>query len=332
VQLIHGGCWHGSKDGERLAMPKETALTNEWKHWVQDTYESELDLFVISMKTSGMTASTQRAYVDEVRSFLKTIHPRQVAAVKRPDILRHIAEMMQRGVGDRARNRALAAIRAFYRALIDMQHLEHNPAAEVKKAKEEKNRTPIYLEEQELEQYIYETDGKYYHRNLCILMLMGYAGLRVGEVHRLNVEDIHPSGHVNVLGKGRKWRVIPLQEALLNLLNDVIKERIAPKSMKENPLFVSQFGRRLSRRMIQHIANQTFEKLKLSVPEMANRKFSSHKLRHSFGTNQIRNGTDLRTLQELLGHKSIETTQIYTHVSNKQLIEAMGRVKIPIRN
>lgn len=312
-------------------MSKHTMQGTEMKHLVQDTYEKELDLFMISMKTSGMTASTQQAYRDDVQSFLATVHPKKVEMIARPDILKHIAEMMQRGVGDRARNRSLAAIRAFYRALIDMQLLDRNPASEVKKSKEEKNRIPVYLEESELEQYIHETDGKYYHRNLAILMLMGYAGLRVGEVHRLNVEDIHMNGHLNVLGKGRKWRVIPLQEELLEVVKQVMEQRISPKSNKEKALFVSQFGRRLSRRMIQHIANRTFDKMKQNAPEMAIRKFSSHKLRHSFGTNQIRNGTDLRTLQELLGHKSIETTQIYTHVSNKQLIEAMGRVKIPVQ-
>lgn len=310
-------------------MPHETSQEQEWKHLIQDAYEHELDLFLISMKTGGMTSSTQRAYMDDVRGFLATVHPKKVESIAKPDILKHIAQMMQRGVGDRARNRSLAAIRAFYRALIDMQLLENNPAAEVKKAKEEKNRTPAYLEEEELEQYIHEADGKYYHRNVAILMLMGYAGLRVGEVHRLNIEDIHPSGYLNVLGKGRKWRVIPLQEELGEWMREVIRQRITPKSKKEDALFVSQFGRRLSRRMIQHIAMQTFEKMKQRMPEMVSRKFSSHKLRHSFGTNQIRNGTDLRTLQELLGHKSIETTQIYTHVSNKQLVEAMARVKLP---
>ncbi|MEI7024237.1 tyrosine-type recombinase/integrase [Paenibacillus sp. y28] len=301
----------------------------ETRHLVSEVYQEELELFLISMKTSGMTASTQQAYLDEAKGFLATIHPKPIGAVKKPDILKHIALLMQRGVGDGARNRALAGIRAFFRALIDMQLVQANPALEVNKAKEEKNRTPVYLEERQLETYLREMEGKYYCRNLVILMLMAYAGLRVGEVHRLNIGDVQANRNLHVLGKGRKWRVIPLQESLYDLISEVIRQRIEPRSGNEQALFVSQFGRRISRRMIQHIAESTFEKMKHSRPELAGLKFSSHKLRHSFGTNQIRSGTDIRTLQELLGHQSIETTQIYTHVANQQLVEAMGKVKIP---
>jgi len=147
----------------------------------------------------------------------------------------------------------------------------------------------------------------------------------------MNIQDLHQDGSIHILGKGRKWRVIPLPAELHHILIRTLEERRTPNQRKEQAFFISQFGRRLSIRMIQTIADQTFEKLKAELPELMNTRLSSHKLRHSFATMQIRSGTDIRTLQELLGHASIETTQIYTHIDNKQMKMAMDKFagKIP---
>ncbi|NIK76717.1 site-specific recombinase XerD [Paenibacillus castaneae] len=302
------------------------------QHEVMDAYGVELELFSIWMKNKGMTKSTHQAYMNDVSYFLQTVYPTETKQITKMDIMRYMAHCREKGTGDEARNRKLSSLRSFFKALIEMEHMEGNPAALIAKSKQEKNRIPVYLEENELEALLQSIQGKYYIRNVAIVLLMSYAGLRVGEVHRMNVQDFRQDGSIHILGKGRKWRVIPLPTALQDVLNGALAERKDSRQGKEQPFFVSQFGRRLSIRMIQTVADDTIKLLKEENPSLADKRLSSHKLRHSFATMQIRSGTDIRTLQELLGHASIETTQIYTHIDNKQLRSAMNNIssKIPL--
>ncbi|BBI34102.1 tyrosine-type recombinase/integrase [Cohnella abietis] len=299
---------------------------------VSETYERELRLFLLWMKNRGMTLATQRAYMSDTRSFLRSICPMDLSDAGKLEIMDFLSTSREQGAGDEARNRKLSSLRALFRALIELERLSHNPASAVAKSKQEKNRIPVYLEEDQLEMMFGTIEGKYRVRNITILLLMSYAGLRVGEVHRLNIFDLTEDGSVHVLGKGRKWRVIPLPEQIHSVMRQSLEERIVPRQSKEKAFFVSQFGRRLSIRMIQTLADETLDKLSDRVPSLRDKKLSSHKLRHSFATMQIRRGTDIRTLQELLGHASIETTQIYTHVDNRQLKQAMNNIaaRIPI--
>ncbi|MGO4544726.1 tyrosine-type recombinase/integrase [Paenibacillus sp. 2TAB23] len=303
------------------------------QHEVADCYGLEMELFSIWMKNKGMTKSTHRAYMSDVSFFLQTVYPTETKKISKMEIMRYMAACREKGAGDEARNRKLSSLRSFFRALIEMEHMDSNPAALIAKSKQEKNRIPVYLEENELEALLQAMKGKYYIRNVSIVLLMAYAGLRVGEIHRMNVQDLQQDGSIHILGKGRKWRVVPLPDALRQMLNEALADRRESKQGKEQPFFVSQFGRRLSIRMIQTVADETIKQLKLTMPALADKRISSHKLRHSFATMQIRSGTDIRTLQELLGHASIETTQIYTHIDNKQLRSAMNNIsgKIPVQ-
>ncbi|MUT68808.1 tyrosine-type recombinase/integrase [Paenibacillus sp. NEAU-GSW1] len=299
-------------------------------HELTDLYGTELELFTIWMKNRGMTKATQQAYGGDVQSFLNAVYPNAIGQLGKMDVMRYLAAAREKGAGDEARNRKLSAIRAFFKALIEMEAANSNPAALVAKSKQEKNRIPVYLEENELNELLQSVQGKFYSRNVAIVLLMAYAGLRVGEVHRMNISDLRPDGAIHILGKGRKWRVIPLPNAIHEVLRKALEERLTSRQGKDQPFFVSQFGRRLSIRMIQTVADRTIEQLKLERPALADKPLSSHKLRHSFATMQIRSGTDIRTLQELLGHASIETTQIYTHIDNKQLQTAMDNIAVKL--
>ncbi|MGN7456857.1 tyrosine-type recombinase/integrase [Paenibacillus pasadenensis] len=301
-------------------------------HELQEAYGEELELFRIWMKNQGMTLSTERAYVADVRLYLASLYPEALERSGKLDIMRYLSASRERGAGDEARNRKLSSLRAFYRALNEMDRLQANPAALTPKSRQQKNRMPVYLDEEQLQELFGHVGGKHQERNLSILLLMAYAGLRVGEIHRLNSFDLKPDGTLSVLGKGRKWRYLPLPDSLARLLRRLEDDsRGRMRQGKEQPMFVSQLGRRLSVRMIQTIADRTLERLQGERPELAMKKLSSHKLRHSFATMQIRSGTDIRTLQELLGHASIETTQIYTHIDNAQMKTAMERMsaKLP---
>jgi len=156
---------------------------------------------------------------------------------------------------------------------------------------------------------------------------MAFAGLRVTEIHQLNLSFINTEKKgITVLGKGNKSRYMPLPHALYNQLNDYIKNvRVLPMKGHEEAVFISRQGKRISRRRIQEIT----ERIRSSLTEQNKfdswkaRKISSHKLRHSFATHLVQGGTDIRTVQELLGHSNLNTTQRYTHVSDKQKEKAM---------
>jgi integrase/recombinase XerD len=292
-----------------------------------DYYDDELlELFDSWMKDQGFTQRTQKAYLGDVRLFIASAQ-KPIDNMESIDIMRFLTKMRQGGAGDAARNRYLSSIRTFFNALIDYRLIQNNPSLNVKKSKVEKNSIPTYLNEQLLSRFLESIDGKYQIRNIAMFLLMSYAGLRVSELHRLNISDFDRSTNsLQVYGKGRKWRVIPLPGNLVKVLNKALAERIETRKPGEQAFFVSQFGRRISIRMIQTIAEKNFEELKKKYTELQGKSFSSHKLRHTFATMQVIAGTDIRTLQELLGHASIQTTQIYTHVGDKQKQDAMNRV------
>ncbi|WP_079909541.1 tyrosine-type recombinase/integrase [Paenibacillus sp. 32352] len=296
---------------------------------LEDFYAEPIQAFVIWMKQAGYTEATRKEYLREVLSFLESLNELPVQKVGKMQIVGFLVSK-QNTAGDKTRNRTLSAIRAFYTALIDLELATRNPAMEIKKSKTEKNRKPVYLEENDLKQTMQYIDGRYKNRNMAVFLLMSYCGLRVGEIHRMNVSDFNPSkGTLEVFGKGRKWNEIPLPPMLIQYLAQVVQERIIPHSSKEDAFFISQKGRRLSIRQIQKIASQTFALLKEEHPHLSDLELSCHKLRHSFATMLLRHNVDIRVVKELMGHASIETTMIYTHVNNEQKKTAMSSLELP---
>lgn len=286
-----------------------------------------LEFFEMWMKDQGFTAQTQKAYLGNSKQFLVFTAPKKITQIESVDIMKFLSYKRQHGVGDPTRNRYLSSIRTFFNALIEYKYVSNNPALTIKKSKVEKQPIPSYLEEHLLSNFIDSIKGKYQIRNVAMFLLMSYAGLRVSELCKLNIPDFNPTTNVlNVNGKGRKWRTIPLPVSLVEVLKLALGERIRPYKETEQAFFISQFGRRITIRTIQKIAETNFLEFKLENTDLQSKPLSSHKLRHTFATLQVLAGTDIRTLQELLGHSSIQTTQIYTHVGDKQKQEAMMRV------
>jgi len=297
--------------------------------FIKEIYSKPLEAFTIWMKQSGYTETTKKEYLREVNDYLLSLEEMPVQQAGKMNVVGFLVSK-QETAGDKTRNRSLSALRSFYAALIDFELATRNPALEVKKSKTEKNRNPVYLEENDLEKALTYVDGRYRDRNLTIFLLMAYCGLRVGEVHRLNLSHFKKTkGALEVLGKGRKWNEIPLPKLLIQYLSKVEEERIHPYSKREEAFFVSQKGRRLSIRQIQKIASQIFDDLKKNHPHLADLKLSCHKLRHSFATMLLNNNVDIRIVKELLGHASIETTMIYTHINDEQKRGAMTTIKVP---
>lgn len=298
---------------------------------VNDNYEEELDAFLIYMKDAGYTSYTQKSYMSDVREFLFSLNGKSLANVKKLHVVSYLSSVRERGVSDATRNRKHASVNCLFKALNELELLATNPADGIKKSRTEKNRAPVFLDEADMTQFFNAVEGKYRTRNLAIFLLMGYMGLRVGEVHTINLNDYNSGRRsLDVFGKGRKWRTLPVPEAICPVLDQAIEERLAPWRSKEEAMFVSQKGRRLSIRGIQQIAAETFERFQHEVPQDRRIPYSSHKLRHSFATMLLRKGADIRTVQELLGHSSIQTTTAYTHVTSREKEDAISRLDIQL--
>ncbi|WP_410511083.1 tyrosine-type recombinase/integrase [Paenibacillus sp. BR2-3] len=295
---------------------------------LDEDYEEELDAFLIWMKDAGYTPHTQKSYLADIRQFLGSLNGKKLDAVKKLHVISFLTSVRERGVSDATRNRKHASVSCFFKALMELELYNTNPAAGIKKSKTEKNREPVYLDENDLQRFLSAIEGKYRTRNLAVFLLMSYMGLRVGEVHVLNVSDYNVERRsLRVFGKGRKWRNVPVPEGIVPFLERAVEERLNPWRSKEEALFISQKGRRLSIRGIQQIAADTFNRFQSEVPVTHRRPYSSHKLRHSFATMLLRKGADLRTVQELLGHSSIQTTTVYTHITSREKEEAMSKLQ-----
>ena len=154
-------------------------------------------------------------------------------------------------------------------------------------------------------------------RNLALLELIYGSGLRVSELLNLNLQDIHFNAkYVKIVGKGKKERIVPINDMSIKAIKNYLANgRVHLVKEENNILFLNQYGNKLSR--------QGFFKIlkKLANDAGINKEISPHTLRHSFATHLLESGIDLRSLQELLGHEDISTTQIYTHISKSHLKE-----------
>lgn len=214
-----------------------------------------------------------------------------------------------------ARARKVASIKAFFKYLTSKKkYFKENPAEELESPKIGK-RNPIYLTLDEVKQLYLGISKRHYYRDFCILTLFLNCGLRLSELNSINIDTIHED-KLSVIGKGNKERTIYLNKSCIQAIDDYIKlERPKIKNIKdEKALFLSQKGNRLSTRTIQSIVDNINKNSGLNKE-----KLSPHKLRHTMATLLYQNGADLISLQQLLGHTSVSTTQIYTHTDSKIL-------------
>ena len=236
----------------------------------------------------------------------------------------------QRNNGTYARARKVATIKSYFNYLQGKAKIiNSNPAAELESPKINK-RHPIYLTLEESVSLLSSLDKNNYNylRDYCILTLFLNCGMRLSELVGINIRDIDfDENKMTVIGKGNKERVIYLNKSCINAINDYLASRPAPSLIKrdsknsDKALFLSEQKKRISNRTVQLIITKELEAAGLDT-----KKLSVHKLRHTAATLMYQYGNvDIRALQELLGHESIATTEIYTHVSNEQVRDAIER-------
>ncbi len=234
------------------------------------------------------------------------------------------------GLNASTRARKVAAIRSFYKYLTNKAKvLSENPMQDLD-APRIKKTLPRYLDLESSLELLDAVDGMFKERDYCILILFLNCGLRISELIQLNITDIR-GDQLRVLGKGNKERILYLNEACTTAIKDYLAVRGTTGIIDPNALFISQRRKRISKAAVEKLV-----KKHLTVAGLDSTQYSPHKLRHTAATLMLQNGVDVRTLQEVLGHDHLNTTQIYTHVDNENLRTAaranpLGRVKRKIR-
>jgi integrase/recombinase XerC len=210
-------------------------------------------------------------------------------------------------------------LRSFYKFLVKRNQLSSNPVMAVRTPKQDK-RLPHFLEYDQVKRLL-ETpplDNWLGARDRAIMETLYSTGVRVSELVALNMDDVDfLSEVVHIRGKGKKERIVPIGTSALQFIQHYMEFR--SKRANSNPnfdsrvLFVNKHGRRLSTRSVRRKMDKYLKMAGLDI------SISPHTLRHSFATHMLNNGADLRSVQELLGHQSLSTTQVYTHLTTKKL-------------
>ena len=237
-----------------------------------------------------------------------------------------------KGVGLAASSRArkVAAIRSFYKYLVvKAKVLDESPIQELDSPKLRQS-LPRYLTLDESIQLLGSIDGDNAERDFCIITLFLNCGVRISELVSLNLSDIQ-GDRMRVLGKGNKERVVYLNAACQAAIEDWLAVRSQSGAADPYALFITRKHTRITKAGVHYMLKQRF-----TAAGLDSSKYSAHKLRHTAATLMLQNGVDVRTLQEVLGHEHLNTTQIYTHVSSDALRDAaqsnpLGDVKVKPR-
>ncbi|MYL33132.1 tyrosine recombinase XerC [Pontibacillus yanchengensis] len=261
-------------------------------------YEYDLNAFLEFLNKEGITSLFDVDYA-VIRIFLTELYDRQLSR--------------------RSVSRKLSSLRMFYRFLEREGKIEFNPFLNISLPKMNKP-IPEFLYEEELEKLFHVSDlntslGK---RNQAILELLYATGMRVSECVKLSIENIDFSlGTLLVQGKGRKERYVPFgsfaQEALSDYISNGRNKLLAKSNHATQHVFLNAKGTPLTDRGVRKVLDQMVQKAALTI------HLHPHKLRHTFATHMLNEGADLRSVQELLGHEHLSSTQIYTHVTKDHL-------------
>ncbi len=220
-----------------------------------------------------------------------------------------------------SRARKCSALKQFFNYLTVKKHyLDVDPMRELEIPKNKKT-LPKYLTLEQSIELLNAVDGNFKERDYCILTLFLNCGLRLAELVALNMSSIRSDNTMVVLGKGKKERIVYLNEACISALNDWRRVRPNDGLKDRDALFVSSHHKRLSRESVQKLVQKYLKKIGLDA-----QGYSCHKLRHTAATLMYQHGeVDIRVLKDVLGHENLGTTQIYTHISSAQLEAASNK-------
>ncbi|HCG77125.1 MAG: site-specific tyrosine recombinase XerD [bacterium (Candidatus Ratteibacteria) CG_4_10_14_3_um_filter_41_18] len=274
----------------------------------------------------GLSANTVVSYGYDLSKYKKFLEKKGISfkRISEDSFFSFLEELKKESLSEVSISRTLAAIKSFYKFLFSEDYISSNPLINVASPKLWK-KLPAVLSKKEVEDLLSLFEKRkdlFAARNLTILELLYATGMRASEIVNLKVSDLHLEGsYVRIIGKGRKERIVPFGDTAKTILSSYLKywrERFIRKDRPTNILFLTRLGKGLSRQILWKMVKKYGTLTGLS-------KIKPHTLRHSFATHLLEGGADLRAIQELLGHSSISTTQIYTHIEKSRLKEIHHR-------
>ena len=292
----------------------------KWQQALKD-YQSylriERGLSENSISNYGLDIKKLITWLDDSK-----IHSTPIAI--KPEVIQEFIYTIAKEVNPRSQSRIISGLKGFFNYLIFENYRETNPLELIESPKIGR-KLPDTLAIEEIDQLIKAIDlsGAQGERNRAILETLYGCGLRVSELTSLKISDLFfKEGFIKITGKGDKQRFVPIGDTTIKYIELYRKEvrvhqKIAPKA--QDTLFLNRRGNQLTRAMIFTIIKQLVEKTGID------KVISPHTFRHSFATHLLENGADLRAIQQMLGHQSITTTEIYTHIETSFLQETISK-------
>ncbi len=275
-----------------------------------------IDKFINYLKVEkNASRHTITNYSIDLKFFGMFLGENDISGVDHLVLRRFLAELRSKNYSKRTIARKLASLRSFFRFLYREGYMKTNPITAIQTPKLDK-KLPVFLDVNNVIKLIQSPtdDGVAGLRDRAILETLYSAGIRVSELVGLDINDIDfISGVIKVLGKGSRQRVVPIGEPALAAIRKYIGKLNEWRAKNKDAVFLNKSGRRLTDRSIRRIINKYIRICGIAE------HISPHSLRHSFATHLLDRGADLRSVQELLGHMNLSTTQIYTHVTMERL-------------
>ncbi|WP_424910680.1 tyrosine recombinase XerC [Thermovenabulum sp.] len=283
-----------------------------------------IDSFLSFLKGKNRSENTLKAYAEDLLQFMEYLKEKKISDIESLNKIDYVlirgflANLREKGLEKRTVARKISAVRAFYKYLLKEEVIKSDPTLHIQGMKLPK-KLPEFLYPNEINELLNLPDNSCLGiRDKAILELLYATGIRVGEMTNIKLKDLDLSNKILfVFGKGSKERIVFFGEKAKESLETYLKisRPILLKGREEEHLFLNKNGTRLTDRSIRRIVEKYVKKLSFI------KKVTPHTIRHTFATHLLENGADLRTVQELLGHTSLSTTQIYTHVTKERLKE-----------
>ena len=280
-----------------------------------------IDRYLTHLKVERhLSINTLGSYAHDLKRFANFVTAKDVddpRLIKEEHLLSFLVLLHKEKIGSRSVARYLSALRGLFRFLVNEKVLSDNPVAKVE-SPARWQKLPKFLTLEEVDSLIAQPDKKTALglRDHAIIQLMYASGLRISEISTLTMERINlQQGYVIILGKGSKERVVPIGKTALAALDEYFKDSrptLLNRRINDH-VFISHRGAKISRQRLWEIIKAAARRAGIKI------NVTPHMLRHSFATHLLERGADLRSVQTMLGHTDIATTQIYTHVSSKHL-------------
>jgi integrase/recombinase XerD len=272
----------------------------------------------------GFSINSISSYKEDISKFNKFIDNSKSPLEVSSDDIKEFLQKISKGMNSSSQSRIISGLRSFFEFLIFEKYISQNPLRLIESPKISR-KLPDTLSIEEIDLLISNLDlsKEQGERNLAIIELLYGCGIRVSELVDLKISDLFfNENFIKVTGKGNKQRLIPIGNITKQNVNNYLqnsRNKIKVISAFNDHVFLNRRGKNLTRAMIFTIVKNLGKKANFS------KSISPHTFRHSFATHLLENGADLRTIQQLLGHESITTTEIYMHLDNKYLSEALNK-------